>query len=134
MKSCVVWLCPKRLLPLGHRIADSALPKQKVAKVEIRIAIIRSHAYCLVIMADRFIDEASLVENSRKTILDECATKVVIRGSGASANLQCSLEVGARAVQFASLQEQITEIVMRHVVLTRNSQPVVPQHLPIFPI
>ena len=88
MKSCVVWLCPKRLLQLGHRIVDSALLKQKVAKVEIRIAIIRSHAYCLVMMADRFIDEASLGENSGETIFNECATKVVIRGSGASANLQ----------------------------------------------
>ena len=88
MKSCVVWLCPKRLLQLGHRIVDSALLKQKVAKVEIRIAIIRSHAYSLFMMADRFIDEASLGENSAKTIFNECATKVVIRGSGAIENFQ----------------------------------------------
>ena len=85
-------------------------------------------------MTDRFIDEASLVENSGKTILDESATKVVIRGSGASANLQSGLEVRARAVQFAALQEKITEIVMRRVVVTRDSQRMVPEHLAIFPI
>src|SRR5258705_10578195 len=104
MKSCVVWQCPKRLLPLGHRLVDSALLKQKVAKVEIRIAIIRSHAYCLVIMADRFIDEASLGENSGKTILDYCATKVVRRGSGSSVILQCGLEGLVRSVHFAAYQ------------------------------
>src|SRR5258708_19444339 len=55
-------------------------------------------------------------------------------GSVARTNLQCNLEVRNRAIQFAPLQEKISETVMRHVVVSGNSQCVVPEHLAVSPI
>src|SRR4029077_19858483 len=118
----------------GNRIVNPALLKKNDAKVQIRITIIGSQFYCVLIVADCFTWRASSGEGVSKIILDECPAKVVMGGSVARANLQRHLEVRNRAVQLAALQEKIAEIVMCRIVVSGNSQRMVPKRLAVFPI